>query len=278
MTARRRVAVLGTGFTKTGTATPPAQIAAVAGPDFAPELVETRYSVFPATPYDRGLAAVGYLDTAVSAAKAGFDAVFINTFGDYGIAEMRSALSIPVVGAGEAAMSLASTLGRRFAIVTIWPESMKFIFDERLTATGLRDRCAEVVFVLAQDEMKARGATDDPVAHMRNGNAAVIDRIVASAEGALARGADTIVLGCTCMAPIAAQIAARVAAPVVDPMTAGYKASETLVSLGLAQSAVAYPRVPADRLAAIGDLVSGGLTLSTPPTTEECEVCVVAAE
>ena len=277
MSARHRIAVLGTGFTQTGSTTPPAQIAAVAGPDFAPELVETRYSVFPGTPYDRGLAAVGYLDTGVSAAQAGYEAVFINTFGDYGIAEMRSALSIPVVGAGEASMALAGTLGRKFAIVPIWPESLKFIFAERLANTGMQDRCSEIVFVLAKDEMKSRGTEDDPVVRMRQGNAAVIDRVVAGAEAALKRGSDTIVLGCTCMAPIAAQIAARVAAPVIDPMTTGYKMTEALVSLRLAQSALAYPRVPAERLAAVGALVGGGLTASAP-ATDECEVCVVAAE
>ena len=277
MSARHRIAVLGTGFTQTGTATPPAQIAAVAGPDFAPELVETRYSVFPGTPYDRGLAVVGYVDAGVSAAQAGHAAVFINTFGDYGLAELRSALSIPVVGAGEAAMALASTLGRKFAIVTIWPESLKFIFDERLASSGTQDRCTEIVFVLAKDEMRTRGAADDPVSRMRQGNTAVIDRVVAGAEEAIKRGADTIVLGCTCMSPIAAQIASRIAAPVIDPMTAGYKMTESLVSLRLAQSPVAYPRVTADRLAAVGNLVSGGLTASTP-ATDACEVCVVAAE
>lgn len=271
----QRIAVIGTGFTPQGTKAPPAPIAAVAGADFAPELVETRYSVFPGTPYDRGLAALGYLDCGIAAAAAGYAGLFINTFGDYGINELRSAVSIPVVGAGEAAMAMASTLGRRFAIVTIWPTTLRFIFDERLASTGMANRCTEVISVLAAEEMKGRGDANDPVAQMRAGKAAVIDRIVTAAEGALSRGADTIVLGCTCMAPIASQIAARLPVPVVDPMTAGYKFTEAMVSLKLAQSPVAYPCAASDRLAAVGKLLSDG---TLPASDPDCDVCVIAAE
>lgn len=271
----QRIAVIGTGFTPTGTKAPPAPIAAVAGADFTPELVETRYSVFPGTPFDRGLAALGYLDCGIKAAEDGYAGIFINTFGDYGINELRSAVAIPVVGAGEAAMAMASTLGRRFAIVTIWPTTLRFIFDERIASTGMTGRCMDVISVLDEDEMKGRGAADDPVAQMRAGKAAVIDRIVKAAEGALSRGADTIVLGCTCMAPIAGQIAARVPVPVVDPMTAGYKFTEAMVALKLLQSPLAYPRAASDRLAAVGKLLSDG---TLPASDPDCDVCVIAAE
>ena len=253
-----RIAVIGTGFTPTGGKTPPPQIAAVAAAGFTPELVETRYSVFPGTPYDRGLGAVSHIDAGVTASKDGAAAVFLNTFGDYGIAELKSALSVPVVGAGEASMAVAATLGRRFAIVTIWPPTLRFIYEERLASCDMRDRCVDVISVLTPDEMTPRGDADDPVKHMRAGQAAIIDRIVAAAEEAVRRGADTIVLGCTCMAPIAAQIAARLPVPVVDPMTTGYKFTESLVSLRLTQSAAAYPRAAAERLSAIGNLVAGG--------------------
>ena len=37
------------------------------------------------TPYDRGLTALAYLDCALEAEKNGFDAVFINTVGDYAL-------------------------------------------------------------------------------------------------------------------------------------------------------------------------------------------------
>ena len=212
ITAERRIAVLGTGFRPTGNQTAPKEIAAIAGGGFLPELVEPRFGAFPRTPYDRGLAAIGNIDAGITAAANGFSAIFLNTFGDYGIVELRSALHIPVIGAGEAAMTLASTLGRRFAIVTVWPRSMNFIYDERLAACLMRERCAGIVNILGDLDIVAteRGDPDDPVTAMRAGSGAIVDRIVAGAEAVLADGdVDTIILGCTCMAPIGNTVAAN---------------------------------------------------------------------
>ncbi|MDX2224777.1 MAG: aspartate/glutamate racemase family protein [Rhodospirillaceae bacterium] len=268
-----RIAVIGTGFTPAGSKAPPAEIAAVAGAGFAPELIETTLSVFPGTPYERGLCVLGYVETGIRAAEQGYAAAFINTVGDYGIDELRSAVAIPVVGAGEAAMTVATTLGRRFAIVTIWPTKLNFIYDERIRSCRMNERCIGVFNVLANDEMTMRGDDTDPVAGMRSGKQAMIDRIVRVADQAVAAGADTIVLGCTCMAPIGARIAARMAVPVVEAMTAGYKYAEALVGLKLSHSAAAYPRAAADRLTLARDLVAGA---GVAAQAEDCEVCVVA--
>jgi allantoin racemase len=273
-----RIAILGTGHRAQGGSQPPREIARVAGGGFQPELVETRFGAFPDTPYDRGLAVLGHVDAGIKAQSDGYRALFINTFGDYGIAELRSALSIPVVGAGEAAMAVASTLGRRFAIVSIWPRAMNFIYHERVAATGMGPRCVAIHNVMDDFEMAAvkRGEADDAVTVMRRGSAEIVDRVVAAADLAIARdGADTIVLGCTCMAPIGATVASRVRAPVVEAMTAGYTMTEMMVSLGLAQSAVAFPRAAPQRLLAVGDLISGR---PREVVADECEICVIADE
>ena len=278
ITAERRIAVLGTGFRPTGNQTAPKEIAAIAGGGFLPELVEPRFGAFPRTPYDRGLAAIGNIDAGITAAANGFSAIFLNTFGDYGIVELRSALHIPVIGAGEAAMTLASTLGRRFAIVTVWPRSMNFIYDERLAACLMRERCAGIVNILGDLDIVAteRGDPDDPVTAMRAGSGAIVDRIVAGAEAVLADGdVDTIILGCTCMAPIGNPVAARLPVPVIESMTAGYRAAETMVALGLSQSPVAYPKPPPERLARIGQMLNGQ---PAPSPDEDCPVCVFTAD
>jgi allantoin racemase len=278
----QRIAVLGSGYRPTGSNQAPPEIVRIAAFGFRPELVETRFGAFPKTPYDRGLAAIGYLDAGIKAEQAGYDALFLNTFGDYGIAELRSALGIPVVGAGETAMTVAATLGRRFAIVTVWPRSMNFIYDERLATTGMTTRCVAIRNILDDGDLNkvVRGDPDDPVSVMRQGassarSAAIVGRIVQAAEAAIADGAEIIVLGCTCMAPIGAMVASRVAAPVIEAMTSGYKMAEMLVSLSLTQSALAFPRPAADRLQAIDQLISGSAT--TQPE-EDCEVCVFAAD
>jgi len=139
-----RIGIIGTGATPSEDGQPPEAIRDLATTGFAPALLETRLSVFPMTPFDRGLTALAYVDCAIEAEKAGYDAVFINTFGDYGIDEIRSATGMVVIGAGEASMALAANLGRRFSIVTIWPPRLNFIYQERLPPAWRRaaPRCA----------------------------------------------------------------------------------------------------------------------------------------
>jgi allantoin racemase len=273
-----RIAILGTGFRPSGGVEPPREIAAIAGASFRPELVEPRFNAFPKTPYDRGLTALGNLDAGISAEKNGYSAVFLNTFGDYGVTELRSALGIPVVGAGQMAMTVAATLGRRFSIVTVWPRTMNFIYDERLAACGMAGRCVGIRNILDDGEMASveRGDTNDPVTAMRAGTAAIVDRIVAATEIAVAAdGADTIVLGCTCMAPIGTTVAARLRVPVIEPMTTGYKMAELLVSLGLGQSAAAFPKADPARLQIVDQLISGA---RVELRDENCPVCVFAGD
>lgn len=272
----KRIAVIGTGFTPTGSRKPPPEIAAIVGEGFSAELIETRLSLFPGTPFERGLGAIGYIEAGVRAQDEGFDGVFINTVGDYGIDELKSALRIPVVGAGESAMATAAMLGKKFAIVTIWPDTLNFIYEERIRACGAAHRVVGIFNVLAPSEMAPRGSNDDPVTDMRAGKSAMIDRIVTAANDAVAAGADTVMLGCTCMAPIGRAIAARMAVPVVEALSAGYKHTELLLSMGLCQSSAAYPPVGADRLALARKLVNGGD--GAPPKEAECGVCVAAAE
>ncbi len=269
-----RIAVIGTGVGPQGNTTPPKEIAAVARAPYQPELIETKLSVFPGTPYQRGIAAIGYVEAGIRAQDKGYGAVFINTFGDYGLAELKSALSIPVIGAGETALSLAVTLGRKFAIVTIWPTSLNFIYDERLQSTQMQSRCVGVFNVLVESEMANHGTADDPVAAMRAAKAHMIDRIVAEANKAIAAGADTIILGCTCMAPIGKLIASKMSVPVIEPMTTGYVACETALQLGVSQSKAAFAAPPASALQAARDLVAGHVPA---PDEEECGVCIVAS-
>lgn len=59
------------------------------------------------------------LDHGLAAERDGFDAVLLGHFQDAGLAELRCALDIPVVGMGEASILHALTLGRSFGLVTI---------------------------------------------------------------------------------------------------------------------------------------------------------------
>ena len=269
-----KVAIIGTGAGYTGEKVPPAPIAAIAEPAFVPELVEPRLRSRSRTPFDRGMTALGYLDCAIEAEKNGYDAVFINTFGDYGIDEMKSALSIPVVGAGEATMSLACNLGRRFSIVTIWPPSRNHIYHERLRNCGMEQRCVSVRNVLSNAEAAGLSDGDEAVIQMRAGDSTILTRIIESVDNAIRQdGADTVLLGCTCMAPIGPVVADQCPVPVLEAMRTGYKITETLLYLGARHSNIAYPKPQSANLAAISGLIDGSSGIDME---NNCEICVVA--
>ena len=57
--------------------------------------------------------AIAAIDNGIAAEQAGYDAYVMGHFQDPGLYELRSALRIPVIGAGEATLLAASQLGRR---------------------------------------------------------------------------------------------------------------------------------------------------------------------
>ena len=254
-----KIAVMGTGFGVPGTHAAPKSILDVAAPGFEPHLFLPRMSANSHNQINRTLNEVSTIETGLRAAEEGFDALFINTAGDYGLTALRSALDIPVIGAGQATMHAAAQLGERFSIVTIWPESMRFLYTNLLRLYGMEGHCVSVRCVSMDDEMKTLRDDENFVTDMRRGERTQIDRIVAACEAAIQQdGADTIMLGCTCMAPIAAEIDSRCVAPVLNPMTTGYKATEMALSLGLRPSALAYQKTGGagpDHFRAIADAV-----------------------
>ena len=271
-----RIGVIGTGAGPTGNNIPPLPISEIATEEFAPELIETRLRTFPMTPYDRGLTALAYVDCAIEAEKAGFDAVFINTVGDYGIDEMRSATNMVVVGAGEATMAMCCNIGRKFSIVTIWPPKLNFIYHERLRSCAMEPRCVSIRNVLADTDVTGVEGAGAAVTGLKDHNESLKDRIVAAIESAVAEdGADTIMLGCTCMAPVGPDVAKRASVPVLESMRTGYKTAEAMLTLGIRHSDVAFPKPNPDNLAAVGSLISGQGNMELGG---DCEVCVIAQE
>ena len=271
-----RIGIIGTGAGHAGNSTPPLPISELAGLGFTPELIETRLRTFPMTPYDRGLTMLAYVDCAIEAEKAGFDAVFINTVGDYGIDEIRSATNMVVVGAGEATMAMCCNIGRRFSIVTIWPPKLNFIYRERLRSCGMEDRCASVRNVLSDNDVKGVEGAGEAVSGLKDGNDSLIKRILKEIDLAVSEdGADTIMLGCTCMAPVGPMVASKTSVPVLEAMRTGYKTVETMLALGVMHSHVAYPKAESANLAAVGALIAGQGNVDLGG---DCEVCVIAHE
>jgi Asp/Glu/hydantoin racemase len=59
------------------------------------------------------------IDNGLAAEAAGFDAVVMGHFQDPGLYELKSAVDIPVIGAGEATLHFAAQLGRHIGLVTL---------------------------------------------------------------------------------------------------------------------------------------------------------------
>ncbi|MBT8446245.1 MAG: aspartate/glutamate racemase family protein [Gammaproteobacteria bacterium] len=237
------------------------------GSGFEVDVMFTRAPIFPVTPLDHVSMQLSSIEAALAAQSKGYDAVFINTIGDYALAAQRSGVDIPVVGAGQSAMTLATTLGRRFSIVSIWPPKMSFIYEELLKDYGLESLCASVRHVTGDSELATLSEPENFVTEMGEARLDSIKRIVGECRRAVDEdGADVIVLGCTCMSPTHQHVQAAMEVPVINGVTAGYKYTELLLSLGLAPSRRAYPAAEGDRLGIFASLVDaiGGVTDSEP--------------
>jgi allantoin racemase len=223
-----KLAILGTGDSPAPEATTPEPIRSAAK-GFEPVLVGLPGAVFPDSPAARDTCAHAYLAAGLAAQRDGYAGVYINTVGDYGLADLRNACRIPVTGAGEGAIRTAQAIGRRFAIVTIWPPALRFIYDAVLAETASTDDCVAIHHLSEDPDLATLDQPNNFVREMQACGITSMARILAACRSALQDdGADVIILGCTCMQPTAALLEAD-DLPVVEPMVAGYRHLESLV-------------------------------------------------
>jgi allantoin racemase len=281
-----KIGVIGSG---TASRDLPGHIAELSRDDVQSQIVNPRLSAFAATPYERLVVDLGYVDAAQAAAADGCDALFINSMADYGLDAMRAAVGIPVVGAGEAALRDGARGGRRFAIVTVWPASMRFLYDERLRACGLESQCVAIRHLSGEDELGRLGADDGVMSRMHRGERAVVARLAAMCEDAVREdGAECIVLGCTCMAPVGPAVASACFVPVIESSRAGFLATVAAGRDPARRAAATGPR-RSTRTALVPGLVDawlgaskGGAALApvaaAPDDDGDCPVCIVAPD
>ncbi len=260
-----RIAVLGSG-----TARPELPPHFFERNDAEPWAAPVRLSAFARTPYERLVVDVGYVDAAQKAAPS-TDVIFINSFADYGIDAMRAVLAIPVVGAGEAALLEAARQAKRFAIVTVWPESMAFLYHERLRALGLAERCVSIVHVSPESELAKLGSDDSVMERMHRHEPTVLEQLRDACSRAVTRqGAGCVVLGCTCMAPIGPALAAACAFPVLESSRIGLAAS--IGAAGTRQDRRA-PRSDGTQLVTLVDAWAGAQATNSIAREPDCPVC-----
>ena len=217
--------------------------ASVVGPDT--ELSHAEIDRGPASiecAFDEALAAPDTIAKIVEAERDGVDAVVINCMGDPGMHGGREAVSIPVVGPGEATMHIASMLGHSFSVITVL-DTLRPQFENQAKVYGVRDKLASVRSV------------DIPVLDLEVDRARMVNALIEQAIRAIEEdGADVLIFGCTGMLGAADQVQQGLAArgydgvPVIDSMVAAVKLAEALADAGLRHSKRTYPFPPSKRI------------------------------
>lgn len=165
------------------------------------------------------------LKSMLKAGEKGYDAVVGVCFFDPAIQAARSLMDIPVVGAAEASMHLATMMGNRFAVVTTDPRFIPIIehhMEELRTSTSaIRYR---PVRHLSQGEVFAE-------ARLRRDYDSIIEDFKKVAQGCIKDGAEVLIAGCGSLSPILSVNGIREidGAPVVDPEQAALKFAEMMV-------------------------------------------------
>ncbi|MEF9886203.1 aspartate/glutamate racemase family protein [Streptomyces sp. P9-A4] len=145
-------------------------------------------------------------------------ALLVGAFGDPGLAALRAATDVPVVGLGEAALKEAAADGTPFGIATTTPLLADAI-TAQVTALGLADRYTGLRLTTGTPE------------HL----SAEPDLLVARLEGAVRAcverdGARAVVIGGGPLGEAAEELRTRCAARIVAPIPAACRAVEGLLT------------------------------------------------
>lgn len=148
----------------------------------------------------------------------------------------REVVNIPVVGAAEASMHFATSLGQHFTVVTILPNIVPMV-ENLATQYGLDKKLVSIRYVSI------------PVLQLEDRD----KRISALHREMLAAiqedHAHVLVLECTGMIGVAKELETLLRrdgyeVPVVDPVGASVKFAEALVTMGLKQSRLTFMPPP----------------------------------
>ena len=154
------------------------------------------------------------------------DAIVIACFDDTGLDAVRSLVSVPVLGIGEAAYHAASMIANKFSVITTLSRSVPGL-ENNLLRYGLAQKCACV------------RATEIPVLKLEEGDPATLDKIRLEIHASINEDkAEAIVLGCAGMADLMAQLSEEFGLPVIEGVSVGVTFAEALVNNSLRTSKI----------------------------------------
>jgi allantoin racemase len=182
--------------------------------------------------YDTMLMDMSVFEAGLKAEEEGFDAVCIDTVSDSGLYALRSRLTIPVFGPGQAALHAACMLGHRFSIITMWDEWFP-LYTKILSEYKLEARCASLRSIQTRPDLEELLAGKEEV---------IFGKLEEQSLKAIEEdGAHVIVLGSTTMHQSHAHLERVLPVPVINPGQICYKFCEVFLELGLSHSKRAFP-------------------------------------
>lgn len=184
------------------------------------------------SPYEQLLAEAFVLDAGCRAEDQGYDAVAVNSMSDSALAALRSRLTIPVTAPASSAMLLACMLGKRFSIVTMWPE-WHSLYEKTIAEHGIAHRVASIRDI---------GVRPDAAELLAGKEEVVFDLLLRESRAAIDEDdADVIILGSTTMHQSYEFLRENLEVPVLSPGLVAVKIAELLVLTGTSHSKKAYP-------------------------------------
>ena len=186
-----------------------------------PESIESMWEEYLSVP--------GTMDLAVRLEREGFDAIIPGCFGDPGLDGIREIVSIPVVGPGQAGMTVAAMLGHRFSIVTV-VENIIRPLENLALLHGYGSKLASVRQI------------GIPVLELNNDPDYTYHRAIEVCRETIEKDrADVLVMGCGTLSFRSEELAAELGVPVVNPLRAALRMAELYVSSGISHSKRSYP-------------------------------------
>jgi len=183
--------------------------------------------------YDEALNTPNILQKVEWAGQQGYNALVIDCFGDPGLDAAREISDIPIIGANQSAIHLASQLSGRFSIINILPET-EYMIRSLITKYGLIQNLASIRTIQV------------PVLELEKDPDFTLKKIVEAAQKAvLEDSAYAIVLGCTGMSSLVKAIEQRfmelnIDVPVIEPLRAAIYTAISVVLMGVSHSKKAY--------------------------------------
>jgi allantoin racemase len=174
--------------------------------------------------YDEALAIPPTLELVSKANHEGYDAVILACFSDPGLYAAKEISDILVVGIQEVSLRVATTLGARFTILTLFKERIPHKEND-----VWRNRLTPYLASVRELGMSVLETDERPEEAKR--------RIKEVARKAVEQdGAEVIVLGCAGMVGYAEGAAKELGVVVIDPTSVTLKYTEAMVEAGIVHS------------------------------------------